>query len=462
MGESGPIKNRAQLLRSEETDLEARHLILGAIEAALSSIDPQNLIKGHVKRDGDRIQIDHLSIDLKEVDKIYVIGGGKASAPMAEALYSILGDRIHYGIVAIPKYQHRRFYTGSIELLKAGHPIPTIESLSAASKILELTDDLNEDDLVFCLISGGGSALMTSPIEGVTLEDKQSITKSLIQSGATIDELNIVRKHLSNIKGGRLAQKIYPARVISLIISDVVGNRIETIASGPTAPDPSTYKDAVEILKKYDIWSKAPESVRKVLEKGVDGLIPETPKSGDKIFERVHNFIIGSNDLACESALKYLESNGLDACILTTLLEGEAREVGKVVSAIARYMKVKKLGARGISIVLGGETTVTVKGSGKGGRNQELVLSACRYIDNVRGLAIASVGTDGIDGFTDAAGGIVDSYTLSRAKRMGLNVESFLQNNDSNTFLERLGDTIITGPTGTNVNDIIIAVRIFE
>ncbi|MEM2429079.1 MAG: glycerate kinase [Nitrososphaerales archaeon] len=450
------IKNKGELLRSEETDLEARRLILEAIEFTLSSISPHRLIKEHVKRDGDKIQIDNLSIDLKNVNKILVIGGGKASALMAEALYSILGDKINYGVVVIPEYQNQKFYTGSIDLLKASHPIPTIKSIHASLKILEIVDKLSENDLVFCLISGGGSALMTLPMEGITLEDKQIITKRLIQSGATINELNIVRKHISNIKGGRLAQKIYPARVIGLIISDVVGNPIDIIASGPTAPDSSTYKDAIEILKRYNLWDNAPESIRKTLEKGVNGLIPETPKANDKIFERVHNFIIGSNELACESAFSYLLSKGLDAMILTTLLEGEAREVGKVIASIAKYMRIKK--ARRFSIIFGGETTVTVKGNGKGGRNQELVVSACRFIDNVRGLAIASLGTDGIDGFTDAAGGIVDSYTLSRAKRMGLNVESYLQNNDSNTFLEMLGDTILTGPTGTNVNDIIITV----
>ncbi|MEM2210217.1 MAG: glycerate kinase [Nitrososphaerales archaeon] len=452
------IKNKGELLRSEETDLEARRLILEAIEFTLSSISPHRLIKEHVKRDGDKIQIDNLSIDLKNVNKILVIGGGKASALMAEALYSILGDKINYGVVVIPEYQNQKFYTGSIDLLKASHPIPTIKSIHASLKILEIVDKLSENDLVFCLISGGGSALMTLPMEGITLEDKQIITKRLIQSGATINELNIVRKHISNIKGGRLAQKIYPARVIGLIISDVVGNPIDIIASGPTAPDSSTYKDAIEILKRYNLWDNAPESIRKTLEKGVNGLIPETPKANDKIFERVHNFIIGSNELACESAFSYLSSKGLDTMILTTLLEGEAKEVGKVIASIAKYMKIEREGIRGFSIILGGETTVTVKGSGKGGRNQELVVSACKFIDNVRGLAVASLGTDGIDGFSDAAGGIVDSYTLSRAKRMGLNVESYLQNNDSNTFLKMLGDTIITGPTGTNVNDIIIAV----
>lgn len=452
------IKNKEELLRGGETDLEARRLILEAIEFTLSSISPHRLIKEHVKRDGDKIQIDNLSIDLKKVNKIIVIGGGKASALMAEALYSILGDKINYGVVVIPEYQNQKFYTGSIELLKASHPIPTIKSIQASLKILEIVNKLSENDLVFCLISGGGSALMTLPMEGITLEDKQIITKRLLQSGATINELNIVRKHISNIKGGRLAQKIYPARIIGLIISDVVGNPIDIIASGPIAPDPSTYKDAIEILKRYNLWDNAPESIRKTLEKGLNGLIPETPKFNDKIFEKVHNFIIGSNELACESAFNYLSSKGLDAMILTTLLEGEAREVGKVIASIAKYMKIKRASMKGFSIIFGGETTVTVKGSGKGGRNQELVVSACKFIDNVRGLAIASLGTDGIDGFTDVAGGIVDSYTLSRAKRMGLNVESYLQNNDSNTFLKMLGDTIITGPTGINVNDVIIAV----
>jgi len=274
--------------------------------------------------------------------------------------------------------------------------------------------------------------------------------------------LNTIRKHLSDVKGGRMAQKAYPAETIGLIISDVVGDPLETIASGPTTSDPTTFKDAIETLKRYRLWDAAPESIRRTLEEGESGEIPESPKPGERVFEKVHNFIIGSNEVACESALRYLKSNRIDSQILTTFLEGEAKEVGRVVASMARYMKSKRPRTKGVSIILGGETTVTVMGSGKGGRNQELALSACRWIDGVRGLAIAAVGTDGVDGFTDAAGGIVDSHSLGRAKKMGLDVESFLRNNDSNSFLEKLGDTILTGPTGTNVNDMVIALRIYK
>jgi len=453
------VINKGQLLKKRNIDLEARRLVLGAIEVALPSVDPQRLVKKHVRVDDDRLLIDGFTIGLSKVNRILVVGGGKASAAMAEALFDVLGSRITKGIITVPKYQKQEFNTGSIELVGAGHPIPTVEADDAVSKMLELVGGLNERDLVFCLLSGGGSALMASPMKGIGLEEKQSITKALLKSGASINELNIVRKHISNVKGGRMAQKIYPAEVIGLIISDVVGDPLETIASGPTYPDPSTFKDAVETLKRYNIWEPAPEAIRRTLENGENGMIPESPKPENRIFEKVHNFIIGRNELACEAALKYLKSNDIDASILTTFLEGEAREVGRTVSSIARYVRSRRREARGVSIILGGETTVTVKGDGKGGRNQEFALSACRFIGGVKGLAIATIGTDGIDGFTDSAGGIVDSHTLSRAKEAGLDVESFLQNNDSNSFLEKLGDTIITGPTGTNVNDIVIAVR---
>lgn len=456
------IINRAKLLRGDEVDLEARRYILGAIESALSSLNPRRLIREHLKVKEDKLAIDNFLIDLRKVENIYVVGAGKASAAMAEALYDLLGDRIARGIVAIPKYQKGEFHTGPIELIRAGHPIPTVESTEAALKILQLVEGLADKDLVFCLISGGGSALMASPASGIKLEEKQKITEALLKSGAPINELNTVRKHISNIKGGRLAEKIYPAQTIGLIISDVVGDSLETIASGPTSSDTTTFRDSIETLRRYQLWYTTPDAIRKTLEDGEEGIIPESPKHGEKIFEQVRNFIIGSNELACRSASEYLESNHIEVQILTTFLEGEAKEAGKIISSVAKYMKPKKSEAKGVSIVFGGETTVTVKGNGKGGRNQELVVSACKCIDSVRGLAIASVGTDGIDGSSDAAGGVVDSYSFNRAKSLGLNVESFLDNNDSNTFLEKLDDMILTGHTGTNVNDIAIAVRIWR
>ncbi|WP_309492818.1 glycerate kinase [Candidatus Hecatella orcuttiae] len=453
------IRNKKQLIEREKVESEARRLALEAMEAALASVNPQHLLRGRLKLEGDFLRIDHLSVDLKEVEGIYVFGGGKASAAMAEALYEVLGDRLTEGIIVAPKYQERAFRTGPIWLVKAGHPIPTVEAPNAVSKMLELADRLGERDLAFCLISGGGSALMASPTGGVSLEEKQDITRALLKSGATIHEINTVRKHLSQVKGGRLAGRIYPAETVGLIISDVVGDSLETIASGPTAPDPTTFRDAVAVLKKYRLWDNAPEAVRKTLEEGVGGLIPESPKPSEEVFRKVHNFILGNNELACRSASEYLNSRGVEASVLTVFLEGEAREAGRVIAAMAKYLKPKPE-AKDRSIILGGETTVKVKGEGKGGRNQELVLSACRLIEGVKGLAIAAVDTDGVDGYTEAAGGIVDGYTLSQAREAGLDADFYLQNNDSHSFLDKLGDTIMTGPTGTNVNDLIVAVRV--
>lgn len=457
------VLNREEILgnASSEIDRKAREIALSAIEKAIEAADPKSIIYAKVKLIDDKLTVDGETFDLKLFKRIFVVGGGKASGHMAEALEEILGDRISDGIVVVPRGTSKKINTRIIKLHEASHPIPDESSVEGAQKILKLAESAEERDLVICLISGGGSSLMAYPREGISLEDKREVTRILLRCGAKIDEINIVRKHLSRFKGGYLAKAAYPATVISLILSDVVGDPLDIIASGPTVPDPSTFNDAINVLKKYNVWDSIPERVRKLLADGEGGLIEESPKPDDSVFRRVHNFVIGNNRLACMAAINELEREGLNAILLTTYVEGEARVVGSLLGSIAR--EIESSGnpvKRPAAIVAGGETTVTVTGSGRGGRNQEIALSAALRISGMRGVALASISTDGVDGPTDAAGAIVDGSTVQRSKGMGLDPEKYLLNNDSYMFFKCLGDLVITGPTGTNVNDVIVLIAL--
>jgi glycerate-2-kinase len=299
---------------------------------------------------------------------------------------------------------------------------------------------------------------MPLPSAGLLLSDKQKTTNLLLKSGAKIDEINAVRKHLSDFKGGRLAEKLYPATVLSLIISDVVGDKLESIASGPTVPDDTTYADAYTILQECGLWRKVPDSVRKRIQEGKEGKLPETPKKTSRIFKRVHNVLIGTNKESCQAAAEVLEKRGYRSLILSTRLQGEAREVGKIMAGICIGIRENQLPvAPPAAVVAGGETTVTVHGKGHGGRNQELVLSAALSIRGNPAILVSSIGTDGVDGPTDAAGAVADGDTVERGLRIHMNPDSYLRENNSYPFFERLNDLVITGPTGTNVNDIFIA-----
>ena len=300
---------------------------------------------------------------------------------------------------------------------------------------------------------------MPMPRGEITIADKRKITDALLRCGATINEINTVRKHISDFKGGWLAKKAYPATIINLILSDVVGDPLDFIASGPTVPDSTTFIDAINVLKKYGLWEKAPKPIRKVLTDGEKGLIPETPKAGDEAFKKVFNIVVGNNRLASQKAQQYLASQGLNTLLLTATLEGEARHVGTILSSIAREVTISGNPVpKPVGIIAGGETTVTVTGNGLGGRNQEIALAAAKKLGGTDGTVIASLSTDGIDGPTDAAGAIVDGKTITRAQKMGLNPEKFLAKNDSYHFFSKLGDLIFTGPTGTNVNDISVII----
>jgi glycerate 2-kinase len=453
------IKNKGQLIAQGETEVlkRARAFALESLEHALEAVDPKKLLRAKLQLKGSCLQVDGLSFDRSRFKHIYVVGGGKASGGMAQALEEALGNCITSGIVNVPYGSPK--HTNRVELHEASHPIPDQAGVEGTRRMVALAEQAEKDDLVICLLSGGGSSLMPLLREGISLKDKQTLNNALLKSGANINEVNAVRKHLSAFKGGQLAKKAYPATVLNLILSDVIGDPLDVIASGPTVSDGSTFADARRVLEKYGLWLKAPGSVRKLLEDGVAGLVDETPKADDAIFQKVHNVVIGNNHTATTAALECLNLQGLNATLLSSPLEGEARRVGSVFALVAREAKASGcLCGKPVGIVAGGETTVTVKGPGLGGRNQEFALSAALQLAGVEGCVLASLSTDGVDGPTDAAGAIVDKYTVKRARTIGLKPESFLTKNDSYHFFDKLDDLIFTGQTGTNVNDISVIV----
>ncbi|MEM2110277.1 MAG: glycerate kinase [Candidatus Bathyarchaeia archaeon] len=455
------IKNKGELLSHafSQMSFRAREIALEVIEKALEAVDPKKIIESRVNLKNNILNINGKTFDLKNFKRIYVIGGGKASGSMAEALEKILGNRIEAGFVVVPHGTASEYQTKRIKLHEAGHPVPDESSVEGSKKLLSLAGCAEREDLVICLVSGGGSSLMSLPRDGISLVDKQKTTELLLKSGATINEMNTVRKHISGFKGGQLAEKAYPATIISLLLSDVVGDPLDVIASGPTVPDSTTFRDAVYVLKKYDLWHKIPESVRKVISDGEKGLIQETPKRDNPVFDKVHNMVIGNNRLACLSAMDELKKLGLTALFLSSFVEGEAKNVGLILSALAKEIVTSSNPSPPpLGVVIGGETTVTVTGKGKGGRNQEIALAAALQIKGIEKVVIASVSTDGIDGPTDAAGAIVDGGSIFRSEDMKLDARDYLKNNDSYSFFSKIGDLIYTGPTGTNVNDLSILI----
>ncbi len=384
--------------------------------------------------------------------RLYIAGFGKGAYYMGKAIEEGFGDLIEKGIV-ITKYGHsEKDALKKIDVFEAGHPVPDENGLNATKKIIDLLNDADEKTLVVCLISGGGSALYISPLDDISLKEKQETTKLLLKSGATINELNAVRKHLSKVKGGRTAEIAYPAKVISLILSDVIGDNLDVIASGPTAPDETTYDDALSVIEKYGLTESISQKVLDLFRKGRNGVIPDTPKKDSIMFEKVENIIIGSNKKALEAASKKALEAGLQTEIESSEITGEARTVGKWLAKKAKAVK----GSR--CLISGGETTVTVKGGGIGGRNMELALAFAIASEGTDGITLLSAGTDGTDGPTDAAGAIVDGQTTLKAKGQGLDPEDFLMNNDSYSFFKKTRDLFITGPTGTNVMDIQIVI----
>lgn len=427
--------------------------------AGVAAVDPGRAVRNHLKLEGDVLLAGTHRISLSPDTRVFVVGAGKAGAPMAAAVEKVLGSRVHSGLVVV-KYGHVA-PVEKIEILEGEHPVPDEAGLEGACRVTDLLDDAGEGDLVICLISGGGSALIPSPEPPVTLRDKQETTDLLLKSGAEIGEINCVRKHLSRLKGGGLARLAFPARVLALILSDVVADPLDVIASGPTVGDPTTFDDALAILDRYDLAERVPEAVLTRITQGAAGKYPDTPKPGDPELEGVMNLLVGTNAIAVKAAEKKAEELGYNTTVLSTTITGETRDAAENHAAVAREIVQQDVpGARPTCVLSGGETTVTIKGRGKGGRNQEFALASAIGIEGLPRTVILSGGTDGTDGPTDAAGAMADGTTVSRARDAGLDPTAFLENNDSYHFFKKLDDLLITGPTLTNVMDLrIILVR---
>ncbi len=390
--------------------------------------------------------------------RLVVAGFGKAASPMLGAVRDDLEERVSGGVV-ITKYGHadKRQYPGTVKVHEAGHPLPDENGVRGTAEVIALLKGADRNTLVLCLISGGGSALLVSPYGGITLQEKQEATELLLKAGADVFELNTVRKHVSAVKGGRLAEIAYPARVISLILSDVIGDRLDVIASGATAPDHTSYRDAMEVIEKYGLEDAMPRSIMDILAMGIRGLVPETPKESSPVFLRVENTIVGSNRRAVEAVRDRAVQMGYETNIVSAGIQGEARFMGKWLAGKAMGLNASRCTGRRICLVSGGETTVTVRGKGTGGRNMELALSFAMEIEGTGDITFLSAGTDGTDGPTGAAGAIVDGETIPAARALGMDPGEYLEDNDSYHFFEKAGGLLVTGPTGTNVMDIQIS-----
>ncbi|MFP4536193.1 MAG: glycerate kinase [Spirochaetaceae bacterium] len=439
--------------------------IASVLEAALQRVDPARMLPKLLSADDDGIAVasgeEPLRFPFSHYSRIMVLGIGKAAAQMAAVVEKILGERIDGGAV-LTKYGHGETLS-RLKLFEAGHPIPDEEGVKAAREIERMAEEADEHTLCITLISGGGSALLVNPFHDerteVSLQDIQQTTKDLLACGALIQEINCIRKHISHLKGGRLAKLLAPATSVNLILSDVVGDDLGSIASGLTVPDTTSFTDAQRILERYGIDEKVPRTVREVLRRGVEGSVPETPKPGDPLFERVHNILAGSNIQALDAARTAAEALGYNTVVLSSQITGEAREVAKVHAAIARDIAGRDFPVTPPACVIaGGETTVAIRGGGRGGRNQEQALSFLREMGRnpgaYAGVTFVALATDGDDGETGAAGGVATVGLLERAMERGLHPEEYLSRNDSFTFFSALGSELRTGKTGTNVGDI--------
>ena len=421
--------------------------------AGVAAVDPVTAVQRMVARQGDTLVVDGVPYNLRHYAQVYVIGGGKAGATMAQGLEAILGERLTRGAVTV-KYGHLAPVV-RVTLSEAGHPIPDAAGVQGAEALMHLAQQAGADDLVFCLLSGGASALLPAPSAAITLAEKQHVTRLLLECGASIDEINVIRKHMSRLKGGHLARLVAPARLITLVLSDVVGDRLEAIASGPTVPDTSTYHDCFEILERYNLLASLPARVCMHLQHGLAGTIPETPKTGDAAFVHGQTVIIGNNRLALQAARDTAKVLGYETLILSSSVQGETRDIARMHAAIAQEIRQSGMPlAPPACVISGGETTVTIRGDGKGGRNQEFALAAALDIADLERVVVLSGGTDGTDGPTDAAGAVADGHTVRRARAMGLKPAHALRCNDSYHVFAALDDLLRTGPTGTNVMDI--------
>lgn len=491
-----PIKKTA-IVNSGGRFMNNREDLIRIAKAGIKTVAPYGMIQHRIQLHGHTLTVRTdgsvpFSFNLSAYENIYVIGAGKATAPMAKALEEILGSRISGGAIAV-----KPGHSAELEIIRqieGGHPVPNEGSVAAAREIAEIADGAGEHDLVINIISGGGSALLTLPHEGISLEDLQETTLELLACGAPIQEMNCIRKHLSGIKGGRLAERVYPAESISLILSDVVGDDLQSIASGLTVADHTSYADAQQIVDKYGIREKLPRTVTALLIAGSEGKVPETPKQGAECFSKTRNILLGTNSAALQAAAGEAEKLGYRTVILTSKVTGEAREIAKFYAALAREASAAESGtaeaaglaaaftgtaAEGASrdggpgagiyvkplcILAGGETTVILRGKGIGGRNQEMALAVLAEIaarpEAFSGVLFASIATDGNDGPTDAAGAFASADLVDRAEKAGLSIDEYLTNNDAYNFFAAVDGLIKTGPTNTNVCDLQILLAV--
>jgi glycerate 2-kinase len=429
----------------------ARGAAVAIWRAALTAGDVAPLLQRHLHLDGHRLSAGPLTLDLDGVRRVLVLGAGKAGAAMARSVEAMLGSRVSEGFIVVK--DGYRLPAARIEIAEAGHPVPDSRGVAASARLLALAGAATADDLVLFLVSGGGSALTPAPAPPVTLEEKQAVTRLLLAAGATINELNAVRKHLSRFKGGLLARAAAPATVLTLALSDVIGDPLDVIASGPTAPDSTTYAEALAVLERRGVVDRTAGSVRERLRAGARGEIPETPKRGDPVFEHVTNLVIGNNTLVVDAAAAEAARLGYRPHVLTRSLQGEARDVARELLGRARAMPGPAC------LIAGGETTVTVRGSGRGGRCQEFALAAALQLEAAEDLVVLAAGTDGTDGPTNAAGGLVDAGTAARGRAAGLDAARMLADNDAHALLTASGDCVVTGPTNTNLLDLYLIIR---
>jgi glycerate 2-kinase len=423
--------------------------------AGVRAVAPETCVTRHLHISGSRLRAGQTDLDLERIRHIYVAGAGKASAAMARQVGKLLGPRIHDGVV-VTKYGHG-MPLAHCRVMEAGHPVPDAKGVEGAAALLEMVSQAGPDDLIVCLISGGASALTPAPATGISLADKQDTTRILLGCGATIHEINTIRKHLSRIKGGRLCGAANGARVMSLILSDVIGDDLDIIGSGMTAPDTGYFSDCRAILEQYRIWDTVPEAVRLRIQAGIKGRISDTPKPGDPLFSKVSNQVVGSLPDALTAAEKEANRRGFSPLVLSSMIQGEAKEAAGVLCAIAKEIRTSgRPVAPPACLLSGGETTVTLQGTGKGGRNMEMALAGAMALAGTSGILMLSAGTDGTDGPTDAAGAFADGTTLSRAGALGLSAGTHLTENNSYPFFLALEDLLVTGPTRTNVMDMQI------
>ena len=436
-----------------------RALAMELVGAALAAVDPDAAVRRSLTLEGQTLLVagSQQSIDLDGVRRLVVIGAGKASLPMVRAAEAVLGDRVTGGL-AITKTDHlQEPLPRRVVMAEASHPLPDAAGVQSTARLVRWLDGLTEQDLVLCLISGGGSALMTLPAPGVELAQLEVLNQLLLAAGAPIEQINAVRKHVSQVKGGQLATMAAPARVVSLILSDVVGNPLDVIASGPTAADSTSFDDALEVLRRHDLLQRAPRSVVDHLRRGAAGELPDTPGPDHPALRRVCNCIIGSNEVAAEAARRRAEELGMRSLVLSTFVQGEAREVARVHAAVLREQALRNGPLpRPACLIAGGETTVTIRGDGKGGRNQELALAAALDLAGLQDVLLVALATDGGDGPTDAGGALADGTTVARGQARGLDARDHLERNDAYPYFAALGDLLMLGPTGTNVNDLTL------